>query len=331
MFTLQTDRGKPWRGDIDADVHSWSALGVTDAVCLLCDAEIRALRIPRYKETLRTYSIRLIQFPIIEGAAPEDLPAAFALVDEISDLLENGRMVVMHCRGGVGRAAMIAACVALNLRLVKTAADAISLMRKRRVACMHSLPSFAFQTSAWHLLPCRVAYDVLSASLLLTLEKVQNGRGNTEAGAEILNNHVLLEELCGPNPKHMNKLTRDGTAGRDRSVCGFACSCMPYYASHAAQHCVGVRLQEDFVALFAKQAARTARSPPSISAGNTTGGLTSSGNAEASGNHVPATVPATAWKWLEHIKRHESVQPLPDLAACQSTSCCEPMDSCRPP
>ena len=227
---------------------------------------------------------------------------------------------------------MIAACVALNLRLVKTAADAISLMRKRRVACMHSLPSFAFQTSAWHLLPCRVAYDVLSASLLLTLEKVQNGRGNTAAGAEILNNHGLLEELCGPNPKHINKLTGDDTAGRDRSVCGIACSCMPYYASHAAQHCVGVRLQEDFVALFAtKRAARTARSPPRTSAGNTKAGLTCSGDAEVSGNHASATVPATAWKWLEHIKRRESVQPLADLAAGQSTSCCEPKASCRPP
>jgi hypothetical protein len=212
VFTLQTDRGKPWRGDIDADVHSWSALGVTDAVCLLCDAEIRALRIPRYKETLRKYSIRLIQFPIIEGAAPEDLSAAFALVDEISDLLETGRMVVMHCRGGVGRAAMIAACVALDLRLVETAADAISLMRKRRAVCMHSLRSFAFQTSARHLLPCCVACDVLSASLLLTLEKVQDGRGNTAAGAEILNNHGLLAELWGSTPRQTNIQTnRPGT------------------------------------------------------------------------------------------------------------------------
>jgi protein-tyrosine phosphatase len=51
-------------------------------------------------------------------------------------MLLSGRIVTMHCRGGVGRAAMIAACVALELELVKTAADAISLLRKRRAICL---------------------------------------------------------------------------------------------------------------------------------------------------------------------------------------------------
>ena len=53
---------------LQADVRTWATLGVTDVVCLLSDAEIRALRIPRYKETLLKYSLRLIQFPVIEGA-----------------------------------------------------------------------------------------------------------------------------------------------------------------------------------------------------------------------------------------------------------------------
>ena len=65
-----------------------------------------------------------MHFPMVEMAAPESLDAACALLEQIVALLRAGRLVVAHCKGGVGRAGLLAACLLLRLRLAPNAAQA---------------------------------------------------------------------------------------------------------------------------------------------------------------------------------------------------------------
>jgi len=48
--------------------------------------------------------------------------------------------MIIHCRGGVGRAGLIAACLLLKLRMASSAADAISKIRKLR--CRTAVESY---------------------------------------------------------------------------------------------------------------------------------------------------------------------------------------------
>jgi hypothetical protein len=53
-------------------------------------------------------------------------------VERIVDELDKGMRCVMHCRGGMGRAGMMAACVLLRRGECSKAKEAIETVRKRR-------------------------------------------------------------------------------------------------------------------------------------------------------------------------------------------------------
>lgn len=57
---------------------------------------------------------------------------AYDLVEMIVSRLQKGLRCVMHCRGGMGRAGMLAACVLLRIGECVSAAEAIATVRKRR-------------------------------------------------------------------------------------------------------------------------------------------------------------------------------------------------------
>jgi protein-tyrosine phosphatase len=55
--------------------------------------------------------IRFISFPIPDRGLPASAPAAVSLIAAISDALESGQNVAVHCRQGLGRSGLIAAGV----------------------------------------------------------------------------------------------------------------------------------------------------------------------------------------------------------------------------
>eukprot|EP00955_Chlamydomonas_euryale_P078521 363169-Chlamydomonas_euryale.AAC.14 len=69
--------------------------------------------------------MEFVQFPIIEGAAPDDIRAATKFITAIFKRFQQGQTIVIHCRGGVGRAGMIAACVMLQHQVFSCPDEAI--------------------------------------------------------------------------------------------------------------------------------------------------------------------------------------------------------------
>ena len=86
-----------------------------------------------YKAICAEIALNLIQFPIVEIAVPSD-PRAYELqvIDRIIESLLKGENVVVHCRGGMGRAGMTAACVSTRLFYFKSAKSLISFIREMR-------------------------------------------------------------------------------------------------------------------------------------------------------------------------------------------------------
>ena len=146
--------GVRWARDLQRDLqHLISAHGVTVVVCLLSDAELRALGVGRdYCSAVRRAGLELIQLPIIEMFAPEDMLSTATAIEGICNLLEGGSKVAIHCRGGVGRAGMLGACLLMRMGLAMGPKEAIQLVRRKR--CKRAVESRSQERFvleyAWH-------------------------------------------------------------------------------------------------------------------------------------------------------------------------------------
>eukprot|EP01063_Lacrimia_lanifica_P012176 TRINITY_DN1878_c0_g1_i1.p1 TRINITY_DN1878_c0_g1~~TRINITY_DN1878_c0_g1_i1.p1 ORF type:complete len:370 (+),score=109.58 TRINITY_DN1878_c0_g1_i1:40-1149(+) len=108
---------------------------VTHIVCLLNPSELRCLGVPpdTYKELCGQLGIEFVHYPMIEMAAPPhpsdlDRDVVAPMVREVL----RGGSVLIHCRGGVGRAGLQAACMVLRLGEAASADEAVAIIRQRR-------------------------------------------------------------------------------------------------------------------------------------------------------------------------------------------------------
>jgi protein-tyrosine phosphatase len=101
-------RGDEWLAD---DIARWQADGLNLVVSLLEPAEIAELGLRREAELCQAAGIELTSFPIPDRCLPPSRPAAWQLVSAVAKDLAAGSAVAIHCRAGIGRSAVIAACV----------------------------------------------------------------------------------------------------------------------------------------------------------------------------------------------------------------------------
>jgi protein-tyrosine phosphatase len=63
-----------------------------------------------------------LSFPIEDRSLPAHAAEFEALVDQLVEYSRNGKSVVIHCRAGIGRSSLIAACVLVKMGLSPDAA-----------------------------------------------------------------------------------------------------------------------------------------------------------------------------------------------------------------
>jgi ADP-ribosyl-[dinitrogen reductase] hydrolase len=102
----------PWARDLDLDLARLREHhGATRLVTLLEDHELDELRIPRLVEAATHRGLRVRRLPIVDGDTPADAAAFAALIADIAGWAAAGEVVVVHCRGGLGRAGTVGGCV----------------------------------------------------------------------------------------------------------------------------------------------------------------------------------------------------------------------------
>ena len=104
----QRPRGGQW---LAGDLAEWRAAGVDAVISLIDGAEERDLQLEEEPLFCRTYGIEYISFPIKDRSVPASPDAVASLVDWVVSDLRRGLGVVIHCRLGIGRSSVIAACV----------------------------------------------------------------------------------------------------------------------------------------------------------------------------------------------------------------------------
>jgi protein-tyrosine phosphatase len=108
LGTMPRPRGGDWLRD---EIESWCEAGVEVVVSLLSADEEHELGLEAEARLAQTCGVTFISFPIDDYGVPASKDAVRELVHELEDLLLRGRCVGIHCRQGIGRSSLVAACL----------------------------------------------------------------------------------------------------------------------------------------------------------------------------------------------------------------------------
>jgi ADP-ribosyl-[dinitrogen reductase] hydrolase len=113
-----------WDRDLDLDLDAIRDWGAAAVVTLVEQEELTLLRVERLGEEVLRRNMLWFHLPIVDVSTPsQEFERQWnASGNELRALLRSGRDVLVHCRGGLGRAGTIAARLLVELGMKPSAA-----------------------------------------------------------------------------------------------------------------------------------------------------------------------------------------------------------------
>jgi len=108
LAILRRPRGDDWLVD---EIRTWSREGIDVVVSLLTNDESVHLGLTQERETAIDQGLIFISFPIADYGVPQSRDSVIQITRQLLELLCAGKRVGIHCRQGIGRAGLIAACL----------------------------------------------------------------------------------------------------------------------------------------------------------------------------------------------------------------------------
>ena len=108
LAILARPRGDDWLTD---EVEGWKNAGVDVVVSLLTSSEESELGLTSEAEIVKRTGLTYISFPIADYSVPVSKIPMQQLAAELNDQLSRGACIGVHCRQGIGRSSLVAACV----------------------------------------------------------------------------------------------------------------------------------------------------------------------------------------------------------------------------
>ncbi len=101
-------RGGDWLED---EIRSLGESKVEALVSLLEASEVAELELEQEEAYCHRLGISFLAFPIADRNVPGSISKTKNFIQALSNLLLQNKSLVIHCRQGIGRSSMIAACV----------------------------------------------------------------------------------------------------------------------------------------------------------------------------------------------------------------------------
>jgi len=121
-----------WDRDLSLDLDAIRNWGAAAIVTLLEPEELTLLRVERLGEEVLRRNMLWFHLPIVDGSIPDQRfdEKWDAAGDKLLSILRNGSDVLVHCRGGLGRAGTIASRLLIELGMApKTAIARVRAVR----------------------------------------------------------------------------------------------------------------------------------------------------------------------------------------------------------
>lgn len=101
-------RGGDWLAD---DIADWKRVGIQSILSLLTTEEQLELGLPDEGREVQRQGMKFSSFPIPDLQVPRSEAKLAETLDDVAGTLSNGRNVLIHCRQGIGRTGLVAACL----------------------------------------------------------------------------------------------------------------------------------------------------------------------------------------------------------------------------
>jgi protein-tyrosine phosphatase len=112
-------RGGDWLRD---EIASWREAGVDTVLSLLTSEEEQSLELQHEANELKALRMGFLSLPIPDRQIPSSETEVAAMLEKLNARLSSGRNVLIHCRQGVGRSGLMAACLLISRGLDSGAA-----------------------------------------------------------------------------------------------------------------------------------------------------------------------------------------------------------------
>lgn len=119
LAIMPRPRGGDW---LEEEIQAWRRAGVDGVVSLLTIEEQADLDVVEEEASCRANGVEYLSFPIADRTVPASMEAFSAWVTTLAQRLANGKNVAVHCRQGVGRAALVAICLLISSGIDESAA-----------------------------------------------------------------------------------------------------------------------------------------------------------------------------------------------------------------
>ena len=108
LAILARPRGSDWLVD---EVAGWKDAGLDVVVSLLTPGENSELGLIDEREIVQRKGLTFLSFPITDYSVPTSKQGLRQFVSKLEESLVAGKCVGIHCRQGIGRSSLVAACV----------------------------------------------------------------------------------------------------------------------------------------------------------------------------------------------------------------------------
>lgn len=104
-------RGSDW---LREDVADWKKAGIEAVLSLLTPEEQKELELQDEANEVRKHGLKFSSFPIPDMQVPRTEAKLAEVLDNITANLSAGKNVLLHCRQGIGRTGLMAACLLIK-------------------------------------------------------------------------------------------------------------------------------------------------------------------------------------------------------------------------
>jgi protein-tyrosine phosphatase len=128
-------RGGEWLAD---EITNWRRAGIDGVLSLLEPHEEIDLELESERREAESRGMEFLSFPIPDRGVPDSEALLESLLEELIRTLTTGKHIVIHCRQGIGRTGLVAACLLLSNRL--TPEEAVRILSAARGVAVPETP-----------------------------------------------------------------------------------------------------------------------------------------------------------------------------------------------